>query len=82
MLSVEECKKYIGDQGLSDQQIERIANNLQAFLEQAVDFVFEAGTLANKQKNEKSKEGQNRTAQGNYLLPSVIRKTKNRGTRA
>lgn len=48
MLSVEECKKHIGDLVSTDQEITEIRDLLYAFVEQALDFATETGTLASK----------------------------------
>ncbi|MDD3471950.1 MAG: hypothetical protein PHS86_04125 [Syntrophaceae bacterium] len=52
MISIEECKKYIGFMNLTDEQIEEVRGLLYAFVEQALDFVVESGTLVLNRKNE------------------------------
>lgn len=50
MLSIEECKKYIGDLDLTDKQIEEVRDILSAFVEQALDYVTEEGIVCGTEK--------------------------------
>lgn len=74
-LSVEECKKHIGDLGLTDKQIEDQVSNLKAFIEAALDFAFIPDTVIKENYNVKKEniESKNWTNKSDYLLPSIIR---------
>ena len=52
MISIEECKKYIGNLDLTDKQIEAIRGFIYAFVEQSLDYVIDSGivALSNKTK--------------------------------
>lgn len=50
MLSIEECKTYIGDLKLTDKQIEEVRDLLSAFVEQSLDYVTEEGIVCDERK--------------------------------
>jgi hypothetical protein len=49
-LSIEECKKYIGNLNLTDKQIEEVRDILYAFIEQALDYSIDSGIVTLSQK--------------------------------
>lgn len=53
MVSIEECKKYIGNLDLNDRQIEAIRGYLYAFVEQSLDYVVGGGIVALSNEKEK-----------------------------
>lgn len=50
MLSIEECKNYIGDLNLTDKQLEEVRDVLSAFVEQALDYVIKEGIVCDAEK--------------------------------
>ena len=52
MITIEECKKHIGNLNLTDKQIEAIRGYLYAFVELSLDYVIDSGivALSNKTK--------------------------------
>lgn len=54
MLSVEECRECLDNLDFDDRKIEEIRDTLQAFVEQALDFAFDADTII-KQNNYENK---------------------------
>jgi len=69
MVSIEECKEYLSDLGLDDKKIEEIRDTLEAFVEQSLDFAFDADTIIKQNKNEQSNESK---SQSDNILPSLI----------
>lgn len=49
MISIEECKKYIGETNLSDKEIEKIRELLYAFVERSLDYIVEKGMLLDEE---------------------------------
>lgn len=45
MITIEECKKYIGNLNLTDKQIEEVRDLLYAFVEQSLDYVVNSGIV-------------------------------------
>lgn len=76
MITLEECKKYIGNLNLTDEQIEEVRGLLYAFVEKAMDFAVESGTFVLKEENGKKRRPKENTISGPNLLQSVVRTTK------
>lgn len=53
MVSTEECKKHINRLDLSDKEVEKIRDLMTAFVEAALDFVFDPDTVVSKEAYEK-----------------------------
>ena len=60
MISIEECKKHIGNTDLTDEQIEKVRELLYAFVEHTLDLKNNSGSVVNKKivwnKNKKGGE--------------------------
>lgn len=52
MISIEECRKYIGNSSFTDEQIEAIRGYLYSFVEQSLDYVIDSGIVALPNKKE------------------------------
>jgi hypothetical protein len=49
MLTIEECKKHIGDLDLTDEQIGEIRDLLHTFVAQSLDYAIEQGMFVVKE---------------------------------
>lgn len=49
MLTIDECKNYIGDLNLTDEKIEEVRDLLYASVEQALDYVIEQGIVSDEE---------------------------------
>lgn len=80
MISIEECKKHIGNLNLSDKEIEEIRDALYVLAENALDFREKTDTLCSPD-TEKYEIGHQKNNKSPNLLQSFIRKTEKRRTR-
>jgi hypothetical protein len=53
MISIDECKEYIGDLGLTDTQIEVVRGLIYPFVERGLDFMEPGGTLQSSESYDK-----------------------------
>lgn len=45
MITIEECKKHMGNLNLTDKQVEEVRNALYAVVEQAMDYTIQSGMI-------------------------------------
>lgn len=67
MISIEECKKYIGNLNLTDKQIEEVIDLLYSFIEQALDYSINSSIVV--LSKEKNKEKNSEKNSENHVKP-------------